>query len=472
MPSDEKSKEQRESIRRRTRLSPARRKLGHENLVFVYALLAGLPGVIATIVVFFFANTPLQLVLTVLGLVVPAWLALAWSARVRVVHSLHILANVLSAVRERDFSLRARGSGHRDALYEVTRELNQLTQELQRARFGEVEASALLATVIREIDVAIFTFDGEEKLQFANAAGLRLLGREPETIEGVPASALGLDECLTGSSDRVLTRTFASTPGRWGLRRRSFREHGRAHQLLVISDLSRTLREEERLVWQRLVRVLGHELNNSLAPIKSLAGSLRELLRSDERSSDWENDMSGGLEIIESRAEGLSRFMEGYARLARLPAPVLREEKLDVILRKVAAMETRLAVQIIEGPRDLIWPVDRVQLEQALINLLRNATDAALSKRAEGAPAAGVRLGWKLVSENQVQISIDDDGHGILNTANLFVPFFTTKPAGSGIGLLLARQIAENHGGNLSLQNRPGGKGALATITLSREVAE
>jgi nitrogen fixation/metabolism regulation signal transduction histidine kinase len=471
MPPNDKSKQQREDLRRKTRLSPAQRRLGHENLVFVYALLAGLPSIAAVLILLFSTGTEAHIIVTVLGLVVPLWLSFAWAARVRVIHSLHILANVLGAVRENDFSIRARGSGHRDALYEVTRELNQLTHELQRARFGEVEASALLATVIREIDVAIFAFDGEARLQFANASGQRLLGRENDGIEGLPAAELGLDECLTGSSDRVLTRKFTGGEGRWGLRRRSFREHGKPHQLLVISDLSRTLREEERLVWQRLVRVLGHELNNSLAPIKSLAGSLRSVLESQTRSPDWESDMSAGLEIVESRAEGLSRFMEGYARLARLPAPVLREEKLDVILRNVAAVETRLAVQLVEGPRDLVWPVDRAQLEQALINLLRNASDAALAKRAEGLPHAGVRLSWT-VSENQVQITIEDDGHGILNTGNLFVPFFTTKPTGSGIGLILARQIAENHGGNLSLQNRSDGQGAVAIVSLGREAGE
>lgn len=471
MPPNEKSKQQREALRRKTRLSPTQRRLGHENLVFVYALLAGLPGVATVIILLFSTEVEAHVVLTVLGLVLPLWLGFAWAARVRVVHSLHILTNVLGAVRENDFTIRARGSGHRDALYEVTRELNQLTQQLQRARFGEVEASALLATVIREIDVAIFAFDADEKLQFANPAGQRLLGRENDKIEGLPASELGLEECLTGSSDRVLTRKFGGADARWGLRRRSFREHGRPHQLLVISDLSRTLREEERLVWQRLVRVLGHELNNSLAPIKSLAGSLRSLLQSRTRSADWENDMSAGLEIVESRAEGLSRFMEGYARLARLPAPVLREEKLDAILRNLAAVETRIAVQLIEGPRDLVWPLDRAQLEQALINLLRNAADAALARRAEGVPEAGVRLTWA-VSENQVRITIEDDGHGILNTGNLFVPFFTTKPAGSGIGLILARQIAENHGGSLSLQNRAQGEGALATVTLFREAGD
>ncbi len=469
MPTSENSRPDRDELRRRTRLSPLPRRLGHENLVFAYALLAGVPGILTTLIVLIATGSSARNILLVAGLVLPGWAGFAWAARGRVVHSLYVLANVLSAVRENDFSMRARGSGHRDALYETTRELNQLMHELQRARFGQVEATALLATVIREIDVAIFAFDADERLQFANPAGQRLIGWGHDQVEGLSAAALGLDDCLEGDSDRVLTQTFANVSGRWGMRRRSFREQGRAHQLLVISDLSRTLREEERLVWQRLVRVLGHELNNSLAPIKSLAGSLRGVLQLETRPPEWEDDLNAGLEIIESRAEGLSRFMEGYARLARLPAAVLREEKIDPILRHVAALETRLSVDVVGGPADLSWPVDRAQLEQGLINLLRNAADAALAKRSEGCTSAGVRLGWHVFG-NHIHVVIEDDGHGILNTGNLFVPFFTTKPTGSGIGLILARQIAENHGGMLSLQNRQGSSGAVATLTLARTV--
>lgn len=248
------------------------------------------------------------------------------------------------------------------------------------------------------------------------------------------------------------------------MRRSEFREGGRPHQLIVIADLSRSLREEELLAWQRLVRVLGHELNNSLAPIKSIAGSLGSLLRNPRRAPDWEDDMRSGLEIIASRAESLARFMQAYARLARLPQPTLAPTDITDVVHRVVALERRLPVQVIGGP-NLTFPCDAAQIEQVLINLLKNAVEAALEQRANGHPEAAVRLQWRKVNLT-LDILIEDDGPGIAQATNLFVPFFTTKPEGSGIGLVLCRQIAENHGGSLTLGPRQTGQGALATLRL------
>jgi nitrogen fixation/metabolism regulation signal transduction histidine kinase len=245
------------------------------------------------------------------------------------------------------------------------------------------------------------------------------------------------------------------------LRRTSFREGGRPHQLLVLADLSQPLREEERAAWQRLIRVLGHELNNSLAPIHSIADSLVMLLCRPvtQRSGDWEQDIEGGLEVIASRAEALSRFMGGYSKLARLPAPVIRDCEIEPLIRHAAAFEVRLPVTIHPGI-PIILPLDSDQMSQSLINLIRNGADAALET------GSSVDVGWK-VEEAFVEIYVDDGGHGLTNTTNLFVPFFTTKPRGSGIGLVLSRQIIEAHAGSLVLMNRPDGKeGCRAVVRL------
>ena len=397
-------------------------------------------------------------------LVVGFWLGFSAAVRERVVRPLQTMANLLSALREGDFSIRARGARHDEPLGEVYAEINTLGNVLQEQRLGALEATALLRTVMEEIDVAVFAFDAGETLRLVNRAGQELLAAPAERILGRSATELGLKECLTGSDARILAATrFVGGTGRWGMRRTSFREGGLPHTLVVIADLSQALREEELQAWQRLVRVLGHELNNSLAPIKSIAGSLGSALRREPRPADWEADLRSGLEIIQSRAEGLGRFTQAYARLAKLPLPSFSPAEVAPLIRRVAALETRLAVQVLDGPEFTVR-LDAAQIEQVLINLLKNAVDATLEGRAGGG-TGGVRVGWKKHGPN-LEVLVEDDGPGVANPTNLFVPFFTTKPTGSGIGLVLCRQIVENHGGSITLENRANGAGCMARLRL------
>jgi nitrogen fixation/metabolism regulation signal transduction histidine kinase len=314
---------------------------------------------------------------------------------------------------------------------------------------------------MEEIDVAVFTFDEQSRLRLVNRGGERALGRPAENLMGRTAVELGLGAALTVDEPRVLDMTFPAGPGRWEARVGTFREHGLPHKLLVLSNVSRALREEERQAWQRLIRVLGHELNNSLTPIRSIAGSLESLIAREPRPADWDVDMRKGLAVIATRAEALGRFMEAYARLARLPAPQLQPMEIGSLVRRVAGLETRLHVSLAEGPETQLL-ADSDQLEQLLINLVRNAADASL------AAGARVEIGWRRSSGPApfLLLWIDDGGPGIANPANLFVPFFTTKPQGSGIGLALSRQIAEAHGGALTLANRQPPPGARALVRL------
>jgi PAS domain S-box-containing protein len=374
------------------------------------------------------------------------------------------MANLLTALREGDFSTRARGANRDEPLGDVMSEINLLGGVLQEQRLGALEATALLRTVMEEIDVAIFAFDGNETLRLVNRAGQELVGQPAERILGREAKDLDMSDCLTGEATRVLNRTFPGGAGRWGMRRTMFREGGLPHSLVVIADLSQPLREEELKAWQRLVRVIGHELNNSLAPIKSIAGSLTTMLRRTPKAPDWEEDMIGGLEIIEARAEGLNRFMQSYARLAKLPPPTKLPVQVGSLLRRVVSLETRTTVAVVEGP-DIVISADAAQLEQVFINLVKNAVEARPEGGQPGEPTCCVRAGWRTVP-GAVEIFVEDDGPGIANSQNLFVPFFTTKPSGSGIGLVLCRQIAENHGGSLTLENRTDATGCIARMRL------
>ena len=432
--------------------------------MFYYALLSGLPAVVSSIWMLWSNDYQPKEQWTLVLFLVLCWLGFAFALREQVVRPLQTMANLLTALREGDFSTRARGANRDEPLGDVLAEINLLGGVLQEQRIGALEATALLRTVMEEIDVAIFAFDGNETLRLVNRAGQELIAQPAERILGRQAADLDLADCLAGDETRVLSRTFAGGAGRWGMRRTKFREGGLPHHLVVIADLSQPLREEELKAWQRLVRVIGHELNNSLAPIKSIAGSLTTMLKRPVRADDWETDMLGGLEIIESRAEGLNKFMQSYARLAKLPAPHKRPCELAPLLRRIVTLERRASVQLREGPA-LTVSLDAAQIEQVLINLLKNAVEAAPETGQSGGPTCCVWVGWRK-APGHVEIIVEDDGPGIANPQNLFVPFFTTKPSGSGIGLVLCRQIAENHGGSLSLQNRDGATGCIARLRL------
>jgi nitrogen fixation/metabolism regulation signal transduction histidine kinase len=424
--------------------------------VAALVLAGGLPAVLTVFFLLVLGHYSTRVVWTVGGLVVFAWIVAAVAVRTRVVRPLQTLANLLAALREGDYSIRARGADLDDPLGLAFAEVNALREPLRAQRLGAVEAVALLQRVMAEVDVAMFAVDSTGVVRLVNRAGERLLGRPSGELLGQRASDVGLGECLAGEPRRVLDASFPGDDGRWELRRSGFRQGGMPMQLLVLSDVRRVLREEERRAWQRVVRVLSHEINNSLAPIQSLAGSLRALLSRTPRPADAEDDLERGLAVIGGRAESLGRFMRNYASMAKLPSPVLAPVKVSEWVERVTQLEKRFPVRVRPGP-PLIITADGDQLDQLLINLVRNAVDASSET------GGGVEVTWERRNDTLV-LSVLDEGPGLPATANLFTPFFTTKRNGTGIGLVLSRQIAEAHGGTLSLENRADSRGCVARV--------
>ena len=383
------------------------------------------------------------------------------SLRERVIRPLQTLSNMIAAIREQDYSLQARHANADDALGLAMLEMNTLMTELKERRLGALEATALLQRVMAEIDVAVLAFDDTGALRLVNAGGERLLGQPSERLLGRRSDELGLADCLEGDAPRVMELGTGAKRGRYEMRRGLFRQGGRPHQFVVLADVSRALREEERLAWQRLIRVLGHEINNSLTPINSLAERLNTLLKRSPPEGELRDDLQRGLGVIANRSEGLTRFLASYTKLAKLPPPRFVSVDVAALVQRAVRLESRLKVEVVPSV-DMTLQADGDQLDQLLINLIANAVDAA------NATGGGVRVKWE-ARETSFELTVQDDGPGLPDSANLFVPFFTTKPGGTGIGLVLSRQIAEAHSGTLVLTNRTDARGCEARLTLPLE---
>jgi nitrogen fixation/metabolism regulation signal transduction histidine kinase len=466
-----------------------RRKRSVIRRAWLYCGLLSLPALVCAGSLFYSRPIDLAPALLVAGCLL-LYLALVSAALIEsVTRPLQTLANVISSLREGDYSFRARGAGQQDAFGELAAEVNALANLLQKQRVHSLEATALLARILEVMHAPLFAFDRNDLLQLVNNAGAKLLGLPLARCLGRTALELSLEGLLAAPDQSIHSfqanqkyqdkyqdknqdknqEKYLAGPTRWLLRKAPFRQEGAPHMLLLLADVSLPLQEEEQMAWKRLIRVLGHELSNSLAPIKSIAGSLLARVEHIEGDMKGENatlrDFRRGLGVIESRADALHRFVQSYRLLAQLPPPHRRPVPLGPLLERVVLLQRgiqsdpRLLIQLDPGP-PVVLDADPDQLEQMFINLLANAVDASLANDAEP-----VRTSWGIMNSDLL-VTIEDRGLGIANTENLFVPFYTTKPSGSGVGLALAQQIARAHGGEIRLLNREDGEGARATIRL------
>lgn len=440
--------------RKRLPLGHTKRRLSYERRIRIWLIALASPSVLAIAAVAYvythsIFSSAAALAVTAIVLAIAA--AYFFEQLIR---PLQTLANVVAALREDDFSFRARGARRGDSLGDLALEINALAGTLQTQRAAARDALTLVERVIDSMQSPVVAFDAGGALRLFNPAAAESFGLMRRLALGRPAEELR----LRGVFDALDQDLYTTSAGRYSVRRTTFRLHGVPHTLFVLSDVAAALREEERLAWQRLIRVLSHEINNSLTPIKSLAGSLRTRIATPAHTPE---DLHRGLTVIEERAASLNRFLQAYQQLTHLPAPVLRPISLGVIVAALVPLESRLAVDIEPGPETLLL-ADPDQLQQLLINLIRNAVEAALSNPQTSPKVSAT---WSKTS-TQAILHIVDSGPGLLNPANLFVPFYTTKPEGSGIGLVLAQQIASAHKGTVTLTNNPSAPGCTAELRL------
>ena len=463
--------------RQRLALGSTRRRLSFERRIHLWIAAAALPTLALLTVELHRIGFSSAMLLLCIVLSAALWALASSFFFDMIARPLQTLANIVAALREDDYSFRARGARRGDSLGDLALEINALAATLQQQRSSAQDALALADRVMTSMPSPVLAFDARGHLRLLNAAAERVFLLQRETALNRTAETLGLaglaslgDDSLysvPGSAHGgapVVAPTAESQP-RWSVRRSSFRLYGVPHTLFVLSDMAAALQEEERVAWQRLIRVLGHEINNSLTPIKSIAGTLRArpLQFAASHTSQDVDDFRRGLSVIEDRADSLNRFLQAYQQLSRLPPPILRPVSLRDLLERTLPLERRLRVQLVAAT-DLRLQADPDQLQQLLINLIKNGTDAALDRDLRNDdPVVTVIC---VADQAQLTLQVTDNGPGLLNPQNLFVPFYTTKPEGTGIGLTLCRQIATAHRGTIQLRNRENTRGCLAELIL------
>lgn len=376
----------------------------------------------------------------------------------KLVDPLRTLSTLIGSLKEGDLGPGLDIDAYGPEFRVLLQDIQALRQTLSKYRVGEAESTALLQRVMAEIQVVLVAFDENGVLRWCNRWAETLLQIGPGQM-GKSAEALGLNELMEGPYPRISGLQLGGRLGRWDIRTARFREDGKPRRLFILSDLTTALRAEERQAWHRLLKVVRHEIRNSLTPILSLTDTARETLIREAPQGEWRDDIGLALEIIESRAAAIRNLLSAYADVQELPSPRFAELDPGTIARRAVEQELRLPVVLELGP-DIHFTADADQIDRALVNLIGNAVEVC--REQEGC----VRLTW-ICRDHFIEFQVWDEGEGFTDESErLFVPFYTTKKDGSGLGLFVVRQIAESHGGSILLENRQDRSGCVARLRL------
>ena len=422
-------------------------------------LLASLPLLVLLLWMMLLANISIWLILLT-GLFGSLMILYAsYSIYQKISYQFRSISNLLEALIQGDYALRARSDQSGGALDELVSAMNDLAQGMSQQRWESVESQLLLRTIIEHIDVAIIALTQNNQIRFSNPAADHLLQLHNPSSNQQLLQQLAFVQELTSGCHQLVELSLGYQQGRFNVYIEEFRDAGKQHKLLFITDMRSLLRTEERKAWQDLIRVISHEINNSLSPIASISQTLKRLIERDARGETLAEDLREGLHIISERAIGLSQFVESYKQLAKLPEPQIQPLAIRPLVEKIIALFNHTAIEI-ETETNFTLQLDPIQFEQVLINLIKNAVEATALTN----PSSIIKIRWA-VSHQFFKLDICDQGSGISNPNNLFVPFYSTKKQGSGIGLVLSRQIIEAHNGRLTLSNQDSG-GCCASIEL------
>jgi len=445
------------SRRDRSRSTPPRFRIATDLRVLLLVLSTLVPISVLGVWVHSESDWPLSAQLLIAALVVAWILLVATSVRSELLRHVRTLSNIVESIRKNDYSMKGARAREPGELAELYRQVNELTNSLAASRQGEQELLDILDKIVSQINVAIVVCDADDRIRLVNRLASALLRTHAEELVGIDLAATPLAKLPVSSEPRLLDFRFPGAEGRWQVSQHYYHHQGRASRILFIADLKQVLSDEEIAAWQRLIRVISHEVNNSLTPITSLCQTLTNILDKPD-SARYADDVRQSLRVIAERANGLREFIGVYARLARLPEPQKVLFPVTNLVDKLRGFFAGKPLEIAPFPAITLFG-DPVHLEQALINLVKNGLEA------NPADASPIQLTCH-VENGTCEFLVADRGPGISNPANLFVPFYTTKSEGAGVGLVLCRQIAAKHNGQVTLVNRTDGPGAVAKLVL------
>jgi nitrogen fixation/metabolism regulation signal transduction histidine kinase len=373
------------------------------------------------------------------------------------------VANILMSFREDDFSIKSAENNSSDVVNTVLKELNRISDHLQYNRINMHETQKLLSRILAEVDLAVFLFDDKQELVMANRYATHLYNQTPNDLTGQSVEQLGLTFAKLAAHTSTHQHQFPQHKSRWLVKHSSYRQQGLPYQFIMLADIGENLRREELDAWHKLTRILSHEINNALTPLKMTVGSMKRTLDKTELYSGWQGDFKENMGIIDNRIDNLNRLVKSYSQLSRLPQPNKSKASFNTLLQQISNTYQNDNVKVTLPKTDITAEFDSAQLEQVLVNLTKNAIEASHDNIDGNANKICISTH---LEPKQFIIYIDDFGTGVENIDNLFVPYFTTKAEGSGIGLVVSRQIIEAHGGSLELTNRLNQQGCRAKVRM------